>query len=126
MNLPSAEFLDNIPSLSPWLLGEAWRQSFEIPTTGLPRITTVRVLEDDEAAPHGCDILLEADIGKDLKTRVLLTFAYDRRTRGQTLRMTRRCECDADSDCHHALAVLETLARIAGGETEAKPTPAAP
>ena len=126
MNLPSAEFLENIPSLSPWLLGGVWRQGFEIPSTGLPRINTIRVLEDDEAASHECDILLEADIGNDLKTRILLTFAYDRRTRGQTLRMSRRCDCDADSVCHHALAVLETLARIASGETEAKPAPTAP
>jgi superfamily II DNA or RNA helicase len=126
MNRPTAAQLAEIPSLTPWLLAGVWRQNFERPPGGLPQIGSIRVSEEDGAPPHGCDIVVEADVAKDMKTRVFLTFAYDRQTRSQTLRMTNRCDCRADSSCGHSFAALESLARIASGEAETKSALAAP
>ena len=75
---------------------------------------------------NNCDILIEADLAAGavprVTTKLLLHFAYDPRTRGQTFRMTSRCDCESIYDgCGHPPAVLDILARIAADENPAEP-----
>ncbi len=120
MSFPTAADLSDFPGLVPWLTGNRWAPEFTPANlknaAGIP-VQSIRLTGEIEGFHRdNCALVADAMTGAandTHRTRLFLSFPYDRYTRRQIVDFFTDCSCGETYACRHSAAVFGKLKSIA-------------